>query len=97
MFTSFFKAFIYLFLEIWKGGRKRGRETFINCVLHAPQLGTGPSMKACILTGNQTGDLSLSGMTLNQVSHTSQGHVYFFGFPNITGIQFKILMRPEFG
>ena len=39
---QFFKDFIYLFLEKeGKGERMRGRETYINCLSHAPSWGCG--------------------------------------------------------
>ena len=68
----FFKDFIYLFFG-GKGGRKRGRETAINCLLYAPQPGTEPTTQACAPTGNRTRDLSLCGTTPTPRSHTGQG------------------------
>ena len=41
--------------------------------LAGPQLGTWPATQACVLTGNQTHDLSVPMLELNTQSHTSQG------------------------
>ena len=43
-----------------------------------PQLGTWPATQACILTGNQTGNLSACGVTPNPLSHTGQGVLSLF-------------------
>ena len=40
-------------------GRRGGRETVINCPLHAPRPGNEPAAQACALTGNWTTDLLL--------------------------------------
>ena len=67
----FKKIFIFDFRERgWE--RERGRETSIGCLLYTSQ-GTEPATQACVLTENQTGDLSVLGMMPNQLSHTSQG------------------------
>ena len=43
MFLVSFKDFIYLFLEVGEGGRKRGRETpMCGCLLRTLYLGAGP-------------------------------------------------------
>ena len=61
-----------------------GRETLMcernihQLPLSHPQLGTWPTTKACALTGNQTGDLSVCRLVLNPLSHTSQGTSHYF-------------------
>ena len=50
MFLRYF--FLLSILEREEGGRKRGRETLIGCLLHASQPGTEPTTQACALTGN---------------------------------------------
>ena len=37
------------------------RETSIDCLLHAPQLGTKPTTQACAPNRNGTSDLSICG------------------------------------
>ena len=67
----FFKQF-YLFLFLDRGeGREKEREININQLL-LPQPWTWPATQACVLTRNQTGDLSVCRMTPNPLSHTSQ-------------------------
>ena len=66
----FFKDFTYLERKV---GRKRGRETSINCLLHVSQRGTWPATQAHALIGNQTSDLQFCRMTPNPLSHTGQG------------------------
>ena len=41
-----------------------------------PQGGTWPATQARVLTGNQTGDLSVYGMKPNPLSHPSQGFLF---------------------
>ena len=41
---SFFKDFIY-FQREGKGGRKKGRETLVSCLLHTPSWGPGPQSR----------------------------------------------------
>ena len=78
-FFFFFEDFTYLFLGRGEG-RKRGRETLMcernidGLPSHVPQPGTWLATQACILTRNQTGDLSVCGAMPNPMSHTSQGH-----------------------
>ena len=65
--------FIYLFERGGKEGRKgekhrRARET-LTLTRHQPE--TWPTIQACALTGNQTGDLSTHRPVLNALSHTS--------------------------
>ena len=50
-------------------------ETSISCLLDMPQPGTDPATQAYALTGNQTYDPSLCGMTPNQLSQTDQGYM----------------------
>ena len=76
----FLKDFIYSFQREGKGGRRRGRETLmcerqtsISCLSYMPQAWTEPAAKACALTREQTGNLSLCGTMPSQLSHTSQG------------------------
>ena len=78
---SFCKDFIHLFLDMGKGGRKRGRETLMWernidwLSLISPKLGTKPATQACALTRNWPSDFSLCPMTHNQLSHLSRGSV----------------------
>ena len=75
---TFKKYFIYFYKE-GKGGRKKGDkhlcvgETSIYYLSYTRQQGTGPATRACVLTENRTSNLSLCGMTLNQLSRASQG------------------------
>ena len=68
----FCKDFSYLFLERGEG-REKERETSDQLLLVQPQMGTWPAAQVCALTGDQTGDLSVHRLMLNQLSHSSQG------------------------
>ena len=76
--SSFFKYFIYLFLET-REGREKERERNINVCLHlvCPPLGTWPATQACALTGNQTGNPLVRRLVLKPLSCTSQGKMWF--------------------
>ena len=74
---------LFIFRRRGREGKREGekhqyeREMSIGCLSRAFQPGTEPATQACALTGNQTWDLSLCGMTPNQLSHTSQGFKVF--------------------
>ena len=70
---SFFKDFIYLFLERGEG-REKEKERNINVWLPLvrPLLGTWPATQACALTGNRTIDALFHRPALNPLSYTSQ-------------------------
>ena len=70
----FFKDFIYLFLE-GKEGRKRGRETLISCLSHAPNWGPGPQPRHVPWLGIKR-DLWVRRPALNPLSHISQGGLH---------------------
>ena len=65
---------LFIFRE-GKGGRKRGRETSMcGCLSRPPPLlGTWAITQACALTGNRTSNPLVRRLTLNPLSHTSQG------------------------
>ena len=70
------KKIIYLFLERGEEG-ERGRERKRNIgvwlpLTHTP-LGTRPTIQACALTRNWTGDPLVFRLALNPLSHSSQG------------------------
>ena len=91
---SFFKDFIYLFLERGEG-REKERERNINVwlPLTRPQLGTWPATQACALTGNQTSGPLVRRPALNPLSHTSQGTNKIFK-KNLSGsLQFGVLCK----
>ena len=68
------KDFIYLFLERGEGREKeRKRNISVWLPLAHPQLGTWRATQACALTGDQTGDPSVSRSVLNPLSQPSQG------------------------
>ena len=77
----YFLKRIYLFFERGREG-ERGekyqcvREAAISCLLHMPWTGAEPTIQACVLTRNGTGNISSHGMMFNQQSHTSKGSVY---------------------
>ena len=83
-FLSFFLFFCF-FIERERGreGKREGenhqceRETSISCLSYAPCLGTKPATWACAPTRKRTGNLSLCGMTPNQLSHTGEGLCLF--------------------
>ena len=73
----FFKTF-YLFI-FRERGREGEREAAINVwlpLMHPP-LGTWPTIQACALTGNQTGDPLVRRLALSPLSYTSQGQTAF--------------------
>ena len=78
MLTSFFKDFIYLFLDRGKG-RENKRERNINVWLPftQPILGTWPATQACVVTGNRTSNPLVLRPALNPLSHPSQGMLTF--------------------
>ena len=49
-----------------------------SCLLYAPNWGPGSQPRHCALTRNQTGSLSVLGLALNPLSHTSQSSLSFF-------------------
>lgn len=53
-------------------------ETSISFLLYAPFQGPTPTW-ACVITGNQTGNLLLYGTVSSQLSHTTQGKDDFKG------------------
>ena len=80
-FNSFFKDFIYSFLDRREGkekGREKERERNINVwlTLVCPLLGSWPATQACALTGNRSGDTLVLRWVPNPLSHTSQGETF---------------------
>ena len=69
---TYFKDFIYLFLERGEG-REGKHQCKINIDQLLPQPGTEPATQACALTRNPTGNLSLCETMPSRLSHTSQG------------------------
>ena len=76
LFTVFvikiFEDFTYLFLERGEGKEERERNINVWLPLKRRLLGTWPSIQACALTGNQTGNPLVRRPALNPLSHTSQ-------------------------
>ena len=78
LIIEFFKRFhLFIFQIEGKGGRKRGkhwcaRETWIGCLSHAPNWGTGLTTQLCALTGNLTSDLSVCSTALPHTNQSSQ-------------------------
>ena len=91
---SFFKDFLYLFLERGEG-RERGREilimreTLVGCLLHTSRLGTKPTTQACALTRNWTGNFSLYGM----IPSSSQGYSIFLLYFVLLWCWFSFLLN----
>ena len=65
------RLFTYLFLDRGEG-REKERNINVWLPLVRPLLGTWPETQACVLTGNQTGDLLVHQPAPNPLSHTSQ-------------------------
>ena len=73
-FLIFFnlKDFIYLFLERGEGREKeRERNIHVWLPLTGPLLGTWPASRACVLTGNQTGNSGFQANTQSTNPHQS--------------------------
>ena len=70
-FLSFFKDFIYLFLET--GREKEERNINVWLPFTHPLLGTWSATQACALAGNQTRDPLFHRSVLSPLGHTSQG------------------------
>ena len=68
-FLKIFYLFIYLFIV--GGGRKRERNINVWLLLVCPLLGTWPGNQACALTGNRTSDPLVCRLVLNLLSYTS--------------------------
>ena len=66
---SFFKDFIYLFLERGREGEKEGNINVWLPFAH-PLLGTRPATQALALPGNQTRDPLVHRLALSPLSHT---------------------------
>ena len=70
---SFFKYFIYLFLERGEGSEKeRERNINVQLSLVLSLLRTRPITQACALTGYRTGGPLVCRLALDPLSHTSQ-------------------------
>ena len=82
-FLILFKYFMYIFI-LQKGKRWKKRRETLTCMrninwlplTHAPTR-TRPATQSRALTRNRTGDLSVCGLTLKQLSHASQGYSPF--------------------
>ena len=81
LFLFFKKDFIYLLLEREegrererKGGRKRGRETSIDCLSHAPNQGPAPQPQHVPQPGIKPVNFLVCGTMPNPWSHTCQGY-----------------------
>ena len=73
--NTFFKCvfkFLFVFRERGREGEKEG-EKHQSVASHMPQLGSWPATLACVLTWNQTGDLSVHRLELSPLSYTNQG------------------------
>ena len=69
----FIKDFIYLFLERGEGrDKERAKNISVWLPLTHPPLGTWPTIQACALTGNQTGNPLVRNPAIHPLSHTSQ-------------------------
>ena len=74
---------IYLFLERWKREAEREGERNIGWLPSTgPWWGTGSTTQACALTRNQTNDLSILGLTLNQATMTNLYFLIPWPFPS---------------
>ena len=76
-FVSLFLSSAEDTLREGKGGRKRGRETLISCLLYVPWLGTELTTQVCALSGDGTCTLPSMGWCCDHPSHASQGCVLF--------------------
>ena len=74
----FFKKriLIYLFLDRGEGKEKYREEHHCVVASWVPLLGTWPAIEACALIGNWTSHPLVCRLTLNPLSHTSQGLIY---------------------
>ena len=71
---SFFKDFMYLFLERGEGREKeRKKNIHVWLPFTRPPLGTWLTTQACVLTGNWTSEPLVHRPALYPLSHTSQG------------------------
>ena len=57
-----------------------------------PRLGTWPTTRAWVPTGNRTGDPSVHRLALNPLSHTSQGRFFLFPVDYLLSILLFISM-----
>ena len=69
---SFFKLFIYLFLEEGREAEREGEKHQCVVASRSPPTGTWPATQACALTGNQTSDPLVCRPALHPLNHTSQ-------------------------
>ena len=78
---------MYLFLENGEGRKKEKekhrcvRSTSFGCLLHAPIWGPGP----------QPSNLLVRRLTLNPLSHTSQGSIHLFKKKNNSSIEIQFM------
>ena len=74
----FLRFYLFIFRERGREGEREGEIEKHWLPLSHPKLGTWPAIEACAVTGNQTSSLSVCRLTLNPLSHTSQGSLCFF-------------------
>ena len=83
--TSVFLKVLFIYFLDRGEGRAKEVERNINVwlLLAHPLLGTWPKTPVCALTGNRTSDLLVHRLALSPLSHTSQGHFWFFTWRNL--------------
>ena len=84
------KYFIYLFLERGEGREKGEKQWCVRETLAASRM---PTMQACALTDNWTGNILVHRPALNPLSHTSQGFFLEFWSVVLFGPQFFVLAQ----
>ena len=73
IFLSLPKDTLSDFRERGKGGRERGRETLIGCLLCVPQSWTKPASSVCAVTGDRTRNPSVSRTMLQPTEPQQPG------------------------
>ena len=76
---DFLKRFyLLIFRERGREGEREGEKHHVWLPLRGPPLGTWPTAQACALTGNRNSNFLVCRPMLNPLSHTTQGHKFFF-------------------
>ena len=70
------RFYLFIFREKGMEGEREGNIN-VWLPLEHPLLRTWPTTQACALTGNQTGDPLVCGLSISPLNHTSQGFILF--------------------